>query len=272
MEGKGNARNRNDEGLIEIHKQRLKTVHNRLCSIYSSLRSPKPLPSETVWQAFWSICNWSLSQGLSDLEGLRSSRKSPLCVPYYSQIRRTKSCTEYIRGIQKKRKGKNVQILQRVSWIQNCVHSEDSACTNIDTGIVSSSEFEYLEALRKSYHCDDEPGGPVPRVFFVLVNRLPSTNPSFSFRVPPNWYYLRLITPSCAWQSTNCTYAFALHTYASSILPLANERIRLCAVFALSIQMPFHFLTGSWLNLSDDSRACKRLPPPLSLSPLQSFS
>lgn len=172
----------------------------------------------------------------------------------------------------RKRKGKIVQILQRVSCIQNCVHSEDSASTNIDTGIVSSSEFEYLEALRKYYHCDDEPGGPVPRVFFVLVNRLPSTNPSFSFRVPPNWYYPRLITPSCAWQSTNCTYCFGLHTYSSSILPLANERIRLCAVFALSVQMPFHFLTGSWLNLSDDSRACKRLPPPLSLSPLQSFS
>ena len=98
--------NRNDEGLIEIHKQRLKTVHNRLCSIYSSLRSPKPLPSETVWQAFWIICNWSLSQGTRDLEGLRSSRKSPLCVPYYSQIRRTKSCTEYIRGIQEKEREK----------------------------------------------------------------------------------------------------------------------------------------------------------------------
>jgi hypothetical protein len=53
MGEKGNARNRNDEGLIEIHKQRLKTVHSRLCSINSSLRSPKPLPLETVWQAFW---------------------------------------------------------------------------------------------------------------------------------------------------------------------------------------------------------------------------
>lgn len=81
--------------------------------------------------------------------------------------------------------------------MQNCVHSEDSKCTNIDTGIVSSSEFEYLEALRKYYHCGDETGDPVPRVFFVLVNRLPFTNPS-SFRVLPNWYYPRLITRSCA--------------------------------------------------------------------------
>lgn len=218
------------------------------------------------------MCNCSLSQGTRDLGGLRSSRETPLCVPYYSQIRWTKSCTEYIRGIQKKDRDKIYKYYKESVVYRTASTLKDSACTNIDTGIESSSEFEYLEALRKYYHCDDETGGPAPRVFFVLVNRLPFTNPSFSFRVPPNWYSPRLITPSCAWQSTNCTYAFTLHTYASSILPLANELIRLCALFALSTQMPFHFLTGSWLNLSDDSRACNRLPPPLSLSPLQSFS